>query len=322
MLIDGAKKGMVAGLDDPYTQYFSRVDAKEFNDDLEGEFTGIGVEMNNKDGYLVIVDVLDGTPAETAGLVAGDIIIKVDETDVASWASEEAVKVIRGEAGTNVKLTIIRDTRSLEFEITRGVITNPSVKYQIKDGIGILSVSRFGDSDTTRLSKQAADEFVKAKVSGIILDLRGNGGGYVSAAVDLAGLWVDKGEVITSEKVGQINSDTELASGGNILKGIPTAVLIDGGSASAAEIVAGALKDYQLATVVGVQSFGKGSVQTMKPLRNGDQLKITIARWYTPNGNNIDKEGISPDVEIKFDAEAYKNGVDNQLNRAIELLKK
>jgi carboxyl-terminal processing protease len=320
-LIDGAKKGMVAGLGDPYTQYFTRVDAKEFNEDLEGEFFGVGIELDNKDGGIVIVDVLDGTPAEKAGLLAGDYIIKVDDTDVADWASEEAVKVIRGEAGSQVKLTVLRDGFASEFEITRGKISNPSVKSSIQDGYGVLSISRFGDTDTVRLAKAAAQEFVDKKVKGVVLDLRGNGGGYVSAAVDVASLWVDKGEIITTEKVGQITSDTEKAVGGNILKGIPTVVLVDGGSASASEIVAGALQDYGLATVAGAQSFGKGSVQVMKPLRGGDQLKITIARWYTPHGNNIDKEGIKPDIEIEFDTEAYKNGTDNQLQKAIEILK-
>jgi carboxyl-terminal processing protease len=218
-------------------------------------------------------------------------------------------------------MTMMRDFRLMELDIVRATINNPSVRSQIKDGIGTLSISRFGD-DTARLSERAAEEFVQAKVKGVVLDLRGNGGGYVSAAIDLASLWVDKGGVITSEKVGQINSRTDLASGGNTLKGIPTVVLIDGGSASASEIVAGALKDHGLATIVGTPSYGKGSVQVLKPLKNGDQLKITIARWYTPNGNNIDKEGISPDEEIKFDSDAYKNGVDNQLNKAIEILKK
>jgi carboxyl-terminal processing protease len=320
-LLDGAKKGLVAGLDDPYTQYFSRIDAQKFNEDLEGEFSGVGIELNNKDGGLVIVDVLDSTPAEKVGLLAGDFILKVDETDVSDWASEEAVKVIRGETGTTVKLTVAREGSAREFDITRSKISNPSVKYQIKDGYGVLSVSRFSETDTTKLSKQAAEEFVSKKVKGVVLDLRGNGGGYVSAAVDLASLWVDKGQVITTEKVGQITSDTELAGGGNILKGLKTVVLIDGGSASASEIVAGALKDHGLATLVGTQSFGKGSVQTLQSLRNGDKLKITIARWYSPNGNNIDKEGISPDEKVEFDAEAYKNGVDNQLNKALEALK-
>jgi carboxyl-terminal processing protease len=320
-LIAGAKKGMVTGLGDPYTQYFTRVDAQEFNDDLEGEFSGVGIELNNKDGGIIIVDVLDDTPAEKAGLAEGDFIIKVDDTEVADWASEEAVKIIRGTSGTNVKLTVLRSGAVKEFDIKRARITSPSVKAEIKDGMGVLKVSRFS-TDTATLVKRAADQFVENKVGGVVLDLRGNGGGYVSAAVDLASLWVDKGETITTEKIGDIVTTTETAKGGNVLKGFKTVVLVDGGSASASEIVAGALQDYDLATVVGAQTFGKGSVQTMTPLQNGDQLKITIARWYTPNNNNIDKEGIKPDEEVDFDADAYKNGTDNQLNKAIETLKK
>lgn len=319
-LIDGAKKGMVDGLGDPYTQYFTQVDAEEFSEDLEGEFTGVGIELNNKDGGIVIVDVLDETPAEDVGLAVGDYIVKVDETDVSSWASEEAVKVIRGERDTKVKLTVVRDGKAMEFDITRSKINNPSVKASIRDGYGVLTISRFGESDTVRLAKIAAQEFVDKEVKGIVLDLRGNGGGYVSASVDVASLWVDKDEVITTEKIGQVITETELASGDNILKDYKTVVLVDGGSASASEIVAGALQDYGLAQIVGTQTFGKGSVQTIKPLTNGDQLKITIARWYTPNDNNIDNEGITPDKEVKFDSKEYEKGNDIQLNKAIEML--
>lgn len=320
-LLDGAKKGMVDGLGDPYTQYFTKVDAEEFTEDLEGEFTGVGIELNNKDGRIIIVDVLDETPAEEAGLLVGDYIIKVDETDVSDWASEEAVKVIRGEKDTKVKLTIVRSGKAMEFEITRSTINNPSVKAFIRDGYGVLTISRFGDTDTARLARIAAQEFIDKDVKGVVLDLRGNGGGYVSAAVDVASLWVDEGETITTEKVGQIISKTELASGDNILKDYKTVVLVDGGSASASEIVAGALQDYDLAQVVGTKTFGKGSIQTIEPLRSGDQLKITIARWYTPNDNNIDKEGIVPDIEVKFDSKEYENDNDVQLNKAIETLK-
>jgi C-terminal peptidase (prc) len=322
LLLEGAKKGMVAGLGDPYTQYFTRVDAQEFNEDLEGEFSGVGIELNNKDGYIVIVDVLDGTPAEQAELLAGDIIIKVDETDVSDWASEEAVKIIRGDTGSIVKLTIIRDGSVKEFEIKRSRINNPSVRAKIVDGYGILSISRFGETDTTRLSRIAAQEFVDKDVKGVILDLRSNGGGYVSAAVDVASLWMEKGEIVTTEKVGQLVSNSEKAKGNNILKDFKTVVLINGASASASEIVAGALQDNNLATIIGTQSFGKGSVQTIQPLRSGDKLKITIAHWFTPNGNNLDDEGIKPDENIEFDVEAYRaDETDNQLQKAIEFLK-
>jgi carboxyl-terminal processing protease len=321
-LIQGAKHGLVEGLGDPYTQFFSGQEAKEFIEDLEGEFEGVGIEILNKDGRLTVMDVLDDTPAEQAGLAVGDLIAKVDDQDTLSWAAEDAVKIIRGPAGSTVKLTIVRQDTVKEFEIKRATITNPSVKYEIKDGVGILRISRFGESDTARIAKQAAQEFVNKKVSGVVLDVRGNGGGYVSAAVDVASLWLDRGQTVTVEKVGQTVNQRETATGGNILKGFKTAVLIDGGSASASEILAGALQDYGLATVIGQKSFGKGSVQALRNLSGGDRLKLTIAKWYTPNDRNIDKTGIEPDEAVEFNAEQYKaSGVDNQLQKALEFIK-
>jgi carboxyl-terminal processing protease len=320
-LIEGAKKGMVEGLGDDYTQYFSQEESQEFYAGLEGSFEGIGAELDNRDGKLLIKSVLDDTPAKKAGLLAGDIIARVDDQDTISWAAESAVQIIRGQAGTNVHLSIIRNGQPLDFDITRAKVTNPSVKYEIRDGIGYLRISRFSD-DTSGLARSAAKAFVDAGVSGVVLDLRGNGGGYVSAAVDLASLWLDRGDTIVEEKFGNTTIDTETASGSNVLKGMSTVVLIDGGSASASEIVAGALADHSAATLVGTKTFGKGSVQIMKPLSSGSQLKVTIAKWYTPNGRNIDREGIEPSVEIKFDSEQYKNGVDVQELKAVEALKK
>lgn len=320
-LLEGARRGMVEGLGDEYTQYFSAAESREFYDSIEGNFEGIGAELLNKDGKLTINGVLEGTPAKAAGLLAGDLIAKVDDEETIAWSAESAVQIIRGPAGTNVRLTIIRGVDVLEFDITRAKIINPSTSYEIIDGIGYLRIGRFNDTDTTQLSRQAAKAFTDAKVSGVILDLRGNGGGYVSTAVDVASLWLDRGQPIVIEKFGETVTDTETASGNNILSGIPTVVLIDGQSASASEIVAGALSDGGKATLVGTNSFGKGSVQIMHELRSGSQLKITIARWYTPNGLNINQEGIAPDVEIEFDSEQYKNGIDVQELKAIEVLR-
>jgi len=322
-LIAGAKKGMVAGLGDPYSQLFTYNETQEFYNELEGEFEGVGIELVNRDSKLTIASVLRGTPAEEAGLAAGDLIAKVDEIETLDWPSEAAVKIIRGAKGTQVKLTIIRDGREMEFEITRATITNPSVKWEVKDGVGVMEISRFGDSDTVRLSRQAAKEFVDKKVSGVVLDLRGNGGGFVDAAVDVASLWLENGQMVTTERRGESVTSKGTAGSVNTLRGMKTVVLVDGGSASAAEILAGALQDYGVAEVVGMQSFGKGSVQALKPLLRGDSLKITVARWFTPEGRNIDKDGITPDVEVKFDTEAYKkNGADNQLAKALEIIKK
>jgi len=320
-LIDGAKRGMVAGLGDAYTQYFSSVESQEFIDALEGTFEGIGVELLNRDGKLMIRNVLDDTPAQRAGLKAGDFISHVDDTETISWAAESAVQIIRGPSGTKVRLTIIRENRLMEFEITRSAIVNPSGKYVIENDIGYLRIDRFSDAETVQLARTAAKAFSDAGVRGVVLDLRGNSGGYVATAVAVASLWLEKGQAVVIEKIGDVVTDTENATGNNILHGIPTVVLIDGTSASASEIVAGALADHGQAKLVGTKSFGKGSVQVMKPLSGGSKLKITLAKWFTPNGVNIDREGLEPDVEVKFDAELYKSGVDNQRVRAIELLK-
>lgn len=320
-LIEGAKKGMVEGLKDPYSQLFTYNETEEFYDNMEGEFEGVGIEMINRNGMLTIVDVLKGTPAEEVGLAANDLIYMVDEYGTLDWSSEAAVKVIRGKKGTKVKMTVLRGNEKKEFEITRATINNPSVKWEIVDGVGILEISRFGENDTVRLAQKAADEFVAKNVKGVVLDLRGNGGGYVNAAVDVASLWMEPGKVVVTEKKGEFTTSELKSTQVNTLKGMKTTVLIDGGSASASEILAGALQDYGLAEIVGVESYGKGSVQTLRPLLGGDNLKLTVARWYTPEGKNFDEEGIVPDKEVQFDSEGYKaSGADNQLEEAIRNL--
>lgn len=321
-LIDGAKKGMVSGLGDQYSQLFTYNETEEFYNNMEGEFEGIGIELINRDGKLTIVDTLKNTPAEEVGLQSNDLIYKVDDIETLDWSSEAAVKVIRGEKGSKVKITVIRGGETKEFDITRTSISNPSVKWEINDGVGMLEISRFGESDTVKLARQAANEFVDRGVKSIVLDLRGNGGGYVDAAVDVASLWMKSGQTITTEKKGELAISEGKSGKTNTLYGIKTVVLIDGGSASASEILAGALQDYGLAEIVGTQSYGKGSVQTLRTLSGGASLKITVAKWYTPNGRNIDESGITPDVEVKFDNELYKkDGIDNQLEQAIKLAK-
>ena len=321
-MLEGAKRGMVEGLGDPYSQFFTRQDKEEFFDDLEGRFGGIGIEMTNKNGLLMIADVLADTPAEKAGLQVDDVIAKVDENETSTWSSAKAAKVIRGEEGTKVKIMVIRDGAAKEFEITRETISVPSVSWEVEDGVGILKISRFAEGDTTNLTRKAADEFVAQKVKGVVLDLRGNGGGYVKSAVDVASLWLTKNDLVVSEKSrGKVNRK-EVAGDTNTLKGLPTVILLDGGSASASEIVAGALQDHGLPTVVGTKSYGKGSMQGTFTLSRNNSLHLTIAKWYTPNDRNIDREGIVPDEEVKFDKEAFGKGVDTQLSRALEILRK
>lgn len=321
-LVDGAKKGLVTATGDPYSVYFTDEEAKQFNDDLAGKFSGIGAEIGTKDGNLIIVTTLDDSPARKAGLQTNDIIGKVNEDETTGWSVDQAVSKIRGEKGTTVKLTILRGQDVKEFSIVRDNIVNPSVKHEITaDNLGYLRISRFAE-DTEKLSAAAAQEFKDKGVKGVILDLRGNGGGYIGAAQQVSGLWLDSGKEVVQERTGGKVQDTLKANGNNVLKGVPTVVLIDGGSASASEIVAGALSDHKAAQLVGTKTYGKGSVQQLLELPLGGQLKVTIAKWYTPSGKNIDKEGINADVEVKPTDEQIAANDDIQKAKAIELLKK
>ena len=321
-LIDGAKKGLVSAAGDPYTVYFTNEEAKQFNDDLAGKFSGIGAEIGQKDNNLIVVTTLDDSPARKAGLQTDDVIAKVNDDETTGWSIDQAVSKIRGDKGTTVKLTVVRNQAVKEFSIVRDNIVNPSVKYEIlPENVGYLRLSRFAE-DTDNLVQQAANEFVDKGVKGVILDLRGNGGGYLTAAQTVAGLWLENGKEVVQERAGNIVQDTLYARGNATLKGMPTVVLIDGGSASASEIVAGALSDHKAAQLVGTKTFGKGSVQQLVELPLGGQLKVTIAKWYTPQGKNIDKEGISPNVTIEPTDAEIAAGTDTQKAKAIELLKK
>ena len=319
-LIDGAKHGLVNASGDPYTVYMSPSEAKEFQGDLEGTFQGIGAELGKKDDKLTVVSTLDSSPAQKSGLLGGDIILKVNDEDSVSWSIDKAVSKIRGEKGTTVKLTVVRGTEPKEFTITRDQITDPSVKSEVTaDNIGVMRISRFGQSDTARLARLAAENFKAKGVRGVVVDLRGNGGGYRDAAVDIAGLWLDNKVVMTERTNGKI-TETLKTNSDAILKDIPTIVLINGGSASASEILAGALKDNNAATLLGEKSFGKGSVQSIETLSNGGQMKITVARWYTPNGKNINKEGINPDVTVVITEADVLAGKDPQKAAALSKL--
>ncbi|MCL2280507.1 S41 family peptidase [Candidatus Saccharibacteria bacterium] len=320
-LTQGAAAGMMASTGDPYTAYFTIEEAKELNADLNGSFTGIGVELGRNDKQqLEIVSPLDNSPAKAAGLLAHDIIMAVNDEDAVWWTPEKAVNKIRGEAGTTIKLTIVRNGETKEYSIVRAKITVPSVNSEIVDDIGYLRISRFGD-DTINLVREAAKSFKNKNVKGVILDLRGNGGGYVDAAVKVSSLWLKNGAIVVEERRGNKTFNTEKASGDAILSNIKTIVLIDDGSASASEIVAGALRDNNVATLVGVKTYGKGSVQEILQMKSGASLKITIARWYTPKGKNIDGDGLEPDVKVEMTAEEYNAGNDTQRAKATELLR-
>jgi carboxyl-terminal processing protease len=318
-LIDGASRGLVAAAGDPYTVYMNQKEATEFDNDLGGKFVGIGAEIGLRDSKPTVIRTLKDTPAEKSGLQAGDTIAAVNDQASIQWTVDETVKKIRGEEGTTVKLSVLRGNQHVDYNITRASITNPSVESRVDGETGILTITRF-DDQTTELARQAALGFKSQGVSKVILDLRGNGGGYLAAAREIASLWLENKVVVTERTGGKVTE--ELKSDASApLKGMKTIVLVDAGSASASEIVAGALQDHKAATLVGEKTYGKGSVQTFVDLRMGAKLKVTVAKWYTPNGKNITREGISPDKKVAFTREDAGAGRDPQLDAAMQLLK-
>lgn len=320
-LIDGLKAGLAQASGDPYTEYLNAEAAQDFDDELSGNFSGIGAELSRDQDVIVIVAPIAGYPAEKAGLRPKDVISKIDGEAAYNISVTEAVKKIRGPSGSKVTLTVIRDgSQELSFDITRAQITIPSVTSEIlADNIGYLKISRFGP-DTTRLAREAAATFQQRKVSGVVLDLRSNPGGLLDAAVELSSLWLDKGQVVLEEKRASKTVKTYRATGDPLLGNVPTMVLINEGSASASEITGGALRDHGKAKLIGAKTFGKGSVQQLVEFRNGSVLKVTIARWFTPGGENIDQEGIEPDTAVERSDEDFEQDRDPQKEAAIEQL--
>jgi carboxyl-terminal processing protease len=321
-ILDGIKEGLAKASGDPYTEYFNTKDAKDFNDELNGSFTGIGAELGkNAADNIEIISPIAGFPAEKAGLKAKDVLSEIDGKSAVGITVTEAVSKIRGEAGTKVKLKVIRDNKQeLEFEITRAQITVPSVKHEVVDGIGILTISRFGP-DTSQLAREAATSFKQAGVKGIILDLRGDPGGLLDAAVSVSSLWLNQNQTVLQEKRdGHVIKEFK-SNGDATLKGIKTVVLVNGGSASASEITAGALRDNKVATLIGTKTYGKGSVQQIEPLSDGGILKVTSAHWFTPSGKGIDKNGLEPDQKVDRSDDDFKNNKDPQKDAAFAALR-
>lgn len=320
-LIDGASRGLVAAAGDQYTVFMDAKEAKAFNDDLSGQIGGgIGAEIGVRNNQPTIIRVLPGNPAEKAGLMAGDVITKINDQSTAGWAADKTATQIRGDVGTTVKVTVMRGDESKEMTITRASVSDPSVRAKVQNGTGIMTISRF-DSETGDLARKAAQSFADQHVKNVILDLRGNGGGYLTAAQDVAGLWLDNKVVVTERTNGKIQ-DTIKTDSNALLAGLPTVVLVDGNSASASEIVAGALQDYKVATLVGEKTFGKGTVQKVLNLDNGALLKVTVAHWYTPNGINITKQGITPNTTVALTPADVNAGKDPQLDAALAQLNK
>lgn len=316
-LVAGASRGLVKAAGDDYTVYMDLKEADAFNKDLNGDIGGgIGAEIGNRNNQVTVIRTLQDTPAQKAGMLPGDVILTVNDQSTTGWSVNDTVNKIRGDIGTTVKVAVQRGAATKTFTITREKITAPSVESKIQNGIGILTLTRF-DEQTGDLARQAAENFKSNNVKGVILDLRGNGGGLLTAAQDVAGLWL-RDQVVVSERTGGKITD-ELRSGNNpVLDGVPTVVLVNGSSASASEIVSGALQDYKAATLIGEKTFGKGSVQKLVDLMNGSVLKVTVAKWYTPNGKNINKQGITPDKVVVLKADDASAGKDPQLDAALQ----
>jgi len=320
-LFYGSIAGMVAGLGDPYTAFFDPDTNKKFNRELQGNFDGIGAEIAIKKGQLLIVAPLPNTPAERAQIKAADKILAIDGIGTAGMSLNEAVSRIRGPRGSQVTLEIFRDgfEESKNFYIIRDKIDVKSVTLEMKDDIAYIELVHF-TSETLREFNEVVQQIITKEPKGIILDLRNNPGGYLNMAIEVSSEWVEDGPImIETGRDGTIDEYEAIDTAR--LSSYKTVVLINGGSASGSEIVAGALQDYDLATLVGEQTFGKGSVQDIQELKDGSAIKITIAKWLTPEGRSIDDDGISPDIEVELTNEDFDNDRDPQLDRALELLK-
>ena len=322
-LLDGLKHGLAEATKDPYTVYFTAKEAQDFNSQLNQSFSGIGAELGkDKDGNLIVVAPISGFPADKAGLKAQDLIVSINGESTSGITIDEAVTKIRGKAGSSVTLQVVRDrTQQLTVKITRQNIQVPSVTSKVLDGnIGYIQISTFAD-DTSKLMEQTAAKMKQAGVKGIVLDLRNNPGGLLNAAVDISSEWLPQNTLILQEKRGSTVVNSYNAEGGDDLHGIPTVVLINGGSASASEITAGALHDNKAAYVIGTKSYGKGVVQQLINFRDGSQLKVTVASWYRPDGQNINHKGITPDQMVEEPDTATRDN-DPQLQAAQTYLDK
>ena len=316
-LIEGAKKGLTAALADPYTVYYDSKEAAEFKSDLKGEIkeAGVGIEMMKQGDYVVVTRTLPNNPARKAGVHAGDIIFAINGEEVWDKDTEIIASKLRGPSGEKVKLTVARDKQKLDFELVREKINNVSADITYQDKTAIISVYRFSE-DTGTLVQSFTKDFKNKGINKVILDLRNNGGGYVTAARDLLSLWLDGDKILTQKSATIGQTVTYAKRGEATLKDMKTIVLVNNATASASEIVAGALKDYKKATILGTKTYGKGVVQTMLELSGGSLLKITTAHWYTPEGQTINKTGISPDVEVERSYSDINSGKDPQLDKA------
>ncbi len=322
-MIYGAVSGMVESLKDPYTTFFNPEKTEKFLEEVRGRFEGVGMEVGLRNERLQVIAPLEGTPAKKAGLRAGDIIMKVNDTRTVDISLEEAVSLIRGPKGTTVTLSILRDgwESPQEFKIKRDVIEVPSLTWEMKEGnIAYINMYHFSKKADSEFSKTAL-KILNSPAEKIILDLRNNPGGYLEISQDIAGWFLEKNDIVVIEDFSNGKGEiTYKAEGNSKLLSYPLIILINQGSASASEILAAALRDNRGVKLVGETSFGKGSVQELITLRNNASLKVTIAKWLTPSRKQISEVGLEPDIRIEMTDEDYNEGRDPQLEKAIELL--
>lgn len=319
----GAIRGLVESFRDPYTVFFPPKEAESFKEEIGGIFQGIGAEIGIKDDQLVIIAPLPESPSEKAGLIAGDRIVTIDGTSTVQMSLDKAVQLIRGQKGTAVVLGVQKSDAEApsDIRIVREEITVKSVRLTNTDSnIALIKVSYFGPQ-TRQEFIAAVNDVALHQRSGVALDLRSNPGGFLDGAVDMSSAFVEKDAVIVTEKFKDGSQTSYTAKESPHITDVPVVVLVDQGTASAAEIVAGALQDYQLATVVGKKTFGKGSVQQVEDFSDGSSLKVTVAKWLTPKGRSIQEEGITPDVEVDLTEEDYNANRDPQLAKALEMLR-
>lgn len=322
-MLYGAISGMLQALDDPYTLFLPPEENKKFQDDMRGDFEGIGAEIGIRKGILTIVAPLESSPAQTAGLLAQDKILKIDEKTTENLNLDEAVSLIRGPKGSEVRLLIARDSwpEPKEIKISRDTINIPILKFEFKNtNIAYIQLYHFTENSPHEFEKTVR-QITKSNTKGIILDLRNNPGGYLEAAVDIASWFLARGEIVAIEDFGDGQKIEYKSRGYDSLKDYPVVILTNQGSASASEILAGALRDNKDFKLVGEKTFGKGSVQQLEEMRSGSSLKITIAKWLTPSGKSIMNEGLEPDVQVEMTEENIDNNRDPQLDKALEMLK-
>jgi len=322
--IQGAIAGLVRAYGDPYTTYLPPVEAEAFDEDISGNFSGVGMEVGMRDNYVTVIAPLSGTPAERAGVMAGDIISKIDDVSTEGMSVDTAVRMIRGEQGTTVTLEIARrgETDFLTISIVREQIEIPTVKTERDGDVFIITLYSFNALAEAKM-QEALREYVRSGSNKLILDLRGNPGGYLQGAVSIASYFLPTGKVVLRESFSDQSEQVYRSQGRTLKQFAPDemVVLIDGGSASASEILAGALGQHGIATIVGENSFGKGSVQELVPLKSKASLKVTVARWLTPNGTSISEGGLSPDIVVRRTVEDRQADRDPQRDTALEVLR-